>query len=172
MYYSRYNISTANQHCLKMEHSISSNPEDMELLNEIKMQRRELEKEKVKFRDMSTFGEIYSKSLVAKFSDLNVCQSVLLFVLIKPYPIGFRTTARKGRFQMSNITKKHTVNIKAVITVEDKVVYIQTEDMGEALPVEQFHVFGIARNGMLHLSVLITLKIIFYFLAMSTFGEI
>ena len=35
----------------KMEHSISSNPEDMELLNEIKMQCRELEKEKVKFRD-------------------------------------------------------------------------------------------------------------------------
>lgn len=39
---------------------------------------------------------------------------------------------------MSNITKKHTVNIKAIMTVEDKIVNIQTEDMEEPVSISEF----------------------------------
>lgn len=39
---------------------------------------------------------------------------------------------------MGNITKKHTLNIKAVLTVEDTTVYVQTEDMDEAVSMSEF----------------------------------
>lgn len=37
-----------------------------------------------------------------------------------------------------SITKKNTLSIKAVMTVEDDIVYIQTEEMDEAVPLAAY----------------------------------